>query len=72
MRDVGIVSIELLKARVPVELSVGFDADDVVLALDNNDESILLFITQMLEAADSVDLRERLAARLLAWDEEHA
>jgi hypothetical protein len=52
----------------PVEFE--FEGDDVVLALNNNDESVLSFIVKMLQAADSAELRERLTERLRNWDEE--
>jgi hypothetical protein len=54
-----------------MSLTVEVDPRDVVKGLGNNDESLLAFISQMLELADSSDLRERLAERLVEWDAEH-
>ena len=60
----------LMVARVPLEVTASIDPDDVVRGLENNDDGILLFITQLLEHADSVDLREQLAKALSTWDED--
>ena len=51
-------------------LELAVDAKDIVSALDNVDELILVFITQMLMEAGSSELRERLAERLAEWDKE--
>ncbi len=55
-----------------IEFIVPVDGHDIVLGLNNNDELILSFIIDMLERADSSELRERLADRLKTWDEEHS
>lgn len=59
----------LLEARV--DLSAHIDAGDIVRGLENNDESLLTFILQILDMAESSDLRERLAERLTSWDADH-
>ncbi len=55
----------------PVAAQMNLDAHDVVDALENNDESILAFVIEMLEKAESSDLRERLSERLASWEEDH-
>lgn len=60
---------ELLQASV--DLIASIDAEDIVKGLGNNDEAMLAFILQMLEKADSSELRERLAERLRTWEEDH-
>lgn len=55
-----------------IEFIVPVDGHDIVLGLKNNDELILAFIVEMLEKADSLELRERLVDRLKTWDEEHS
>lgn len=41
-------------------LDVFFNADDVIKSFNNNDETTLSFIMQLLERAGSVELKERL------------
>lgn len=55
-----------------IQVNVPVDGHDIVGALNNNDEFVLIFIIQMLEKAESSELRERLAARLTSWDEDHS
>ncbi len=64
------MSNDLMVSRVSVE--IGLDAEDVVIGLSNNDDQVMVFVMQMLEYADSVELRERLAERLRTWDEDRA
>lgn len=59
----------LTQAALAVTINV--DPIDVVDGLYNNDEAILAFLVQVLEIADSSDLRERLAERLTSWEEDH-
>lgn len=47
-----------------VDLSARIDADDIVRGLNNNDESILTFILQMLDHAESSDLESELVLRV--------
>lgn len=54
---------------IPME-PVAIGPDDVVMALGNNDDGILGFITGLLLEANSVDLRERLQDRLVNWESE--
>lgn len=54
-----------------IEFVVPVDGHDIVDGLKNNDELCLAFIVEMLERADSSELRERLAERLTTWNEEH-
>lgn len=57
-----------MKAEVPLSaVSAVIDGEDVVNGLDNNDENILAFIVEMLLAAESVELVNRLQARLIEW-----
>jgi hypothetical protein len=43
-----------------VELSAQIDANDIVRGLNRNDDSIFMFIVEMLNETDSVELEERL------------
>ena len=47
-----------------VSLVATIAPDDIVVGLNNNDESILAFITEMLDLAESSELEDRLAERL--------
>jgi hypothetical protein len=59
---------ELIQSKIDIVTHI--DADDIVAGMNDNDDSVLMFITQMLIAVDSIDLRERLSERLKNWDEE--
>ena len=54
---------ELLAAGIEVS-AIPVDAQDIVRALNHNDDSILLFISQMLASAQSSELRLQLIRRL--------
>ncbi len=47
-----------------VEFNIQVDPGDIVSGLNDNDELILTFIVEMLEAAGSSELIERLVDRL--------
>lgn len=51
-----------------VALVAHIDADDVVRALNNNDELILAFIMEMLQLAGSSDLNARVVERITSED----
>ncbi len=57
-------------ANVLLTVEAPIDAADIVRGLDNNDEQILIFITQVLEEAESSELRETLAEKLKTWEED--
>lgn len=50
--------------------SIGIDPDDIVRGLENNDDSVLLFVVQLLEHNDSVSVRDQLAEKLKTWIED--
>ncbi len=53
----------LLDAQIPIQ-AMPVNPAEVVEALGNNDEQVLLFICQMVAAAASSELRARLIERL--------
>lgn len=54
-----------------VRLVATIDGADIVIGLNNNDESILAFIIDMLDHAESSELEGRLAMRLVERQEGH-
>lgn len=59
---------ELVVSKIRLVASI--DPEDVVNGLNNNDESLLAFICQMIALSQSSYLRERLTEVLGAWSEE--
>ena len=53
-----------------INFNVEIEGADIVEALNNNDELVLAFITEMLEKAGSSELRDRLASRLVTWEDD--
>ncbi len=60
----------LVEADITLNVGVAVSAEDVVLGLDKNDESILRFICETIALSHSVELRERLQERLADWNDE--
>ena len=53
-----------IEFRVNVNVPFDIDARDVVSGLNDNDESILQFICQVIACTHSLELREQLLTRL--------
>jgi hypothetical protein len=55
-------AIHVIQSKV--DLVAEIDAGDVVKGLNNNDELIFAFVLEMMDAAGSSELEERLQAAL--------